>query len=63
MPLFSARYNLLFVDHGRVGCPERLDTSVETCLTCPRMIAIELNGPRPCVRCQNRRRPLMEFDL
>jgi len=63
MPLFR-HYIELFVDHGRVGCPARNDTTIESCMSCPFLVDLELNGAGPRVLCKAlpQRRQRTEFE-
>jgi hypothetical protein len=42
-----------FIDNGKVWCPVRgRDVETDVCAGCRSLEAIDLDGERPCVRCE-----------
>jgi hypothetical protein len=44
----------LYIDHGRVNCPERGDTDIDLCFTCLKLVDFASDGATERLVCNGR---------
>ena len=47
--------SVLYIDNGRVQCPQRGDIDLDLCLLCPDLLDVTDDSEVPTLQCQGRR--------